>query len=157
LVVAFFLGLAVWVILAGESWRDSDGRLMGHDAPLMKGIVPLLFLLFLVPGVIFGAITGSIRNHRDVIQAMSKSMGAMSYYLVMAFFAAHEGLAPEWRLACVTGFLGALTTFSSFSDEVVGIVASITGASSVASFREGIRLTYVIAVPFFGDCYCSYY
>jgi len=104
-----FLGLAVWVILAGESWRDSDGRLMGHDAPLMKGIVPLLFLLFLVPGVIFGAITGSIRNHRDVIQAMSKSMGAMSYYLVMAFFAAQFTAAfKDSKLGVLTAVNGAL-------------------------------------------------
>ena len=43
-------------------------------------------------------------------------------YLVgvaVAFFAAHSALAPEWRLACVTGFLGALTTFSTFSAETV--------------------------------------
>jgi aminobenzoyl-glutamate transport protein len=82
---------------------------MGHDAPLMKGIVPLLFLLFLVPGVIFGAITGSIRNHRDVIQAMSKSMGAMSYYLVMAFFAAQFTAAfKDSKLGVLTAVNGAL-------------------------------------------------
>ena len=32
--------------------------------------------------------------------------------LAVALFAEHTALAPEWRLACVTGFLGALTTFS---------------------------------------------
>jgi CrcB protein len=31
-------------------------------------------------------------------------------------------LDPVWRLALVTGFLGALTTFSSFSAEVVGMI-----------------------------------
>lgn len=31
-------------------------------------------------------------------------------------------LDPVWRLAVVTGFLGALTTFSSFSAEVVGML-----------------------------------
>ena len=31
-------------------------------------------------------------------------------------------LAPVWRLTLVTGFLGALTTFSSFSAEVVGLL-----------------------------------
>ena len=31
-------------------------------------------------------------------------------------------LDPVWRLALVTGFLGALTTFSSFSAEVVGML-----------------------------------
>lgn len=31
-------------------------------------------------------------------------------------------LHPAWRLACVTGFLGALTTFSTFSHEVVALL-----------------------------------
>ena len=31
-------------------------------------------------------------------------------------------LDPEWRLLCITGFLGALTTFSTFSAEVVSML-----------------------------------
>ncbi len=47
-------------------------------------------------------------------------------YLVgvaVAFFAQSEGLAPEWRLFAITGFLGGLTTFSTFSAEVVTLLA----------------------------------
>lgn len=46
-------------------------------------------------------------------------------YLVgicVAVFQAMPQLDPVWRLALVTGFLGALTTFSSFSAEVVGML-----------------------------------
>jgi CrcB protein len=46
-------------------------------------------------------------------------------YLVgvcVAFFQALPNLDPVWRLALVTGFLGGLTTFSSFSAEVVGML-----------------------------------
>ncbi|WP_114466012.1 fluoride efflux transporter CrcB [Pseudorhodoferax soli] len=39
--------------------------------------------------------------------------------LCIGWFEAMPALAPVWRLALVTGFLGALTTFSSFSAEVV--------------------------------------
>jgi CrcB protein len=39
--------------------------------------------------------------------------------LCIGWFEAMPELAPVWRLALVTGFLGALTTFSSFSAEVV--------------------------------------
>jgi CrcB protein len=37
--------------------------------------------------------------------------------MALAFFASHPQLSPEWRLFAVTGFLGGLTTFSTFSGE----------------------------------------
>jgi CrcB protein len=37
--------------------------------------------------------------------------------IAVAFFANHPGLSPAWRQFAMTGFLGGLTTFSSFSAE----------------------------------------
>ena len=37
--------------------------------------------------------------------------------IAVAFFAFHPELPPEWRLLIITGFLGGLTTFSTFSAE----------------------------------------
>lgn len=42
---------------------------------------------------------------------------------LLAWFGRHPGLAPEFRLFAVTGFLGGLTTFSTFSAEVVTLLA----------------------------------
>ena len=39
--------------------------------------------------------------------------------IALGFFAAHPGLSPEWRLFAITGFLGGLTTFSTFSGEAM--------------------------------------
>jgi CrcB protein len=39
--------------------------------------------------------------------------------LGIAFFASFSALAPEWRLFVITGFCGGLTTFSTFSAEIV--------------------------------------
>lgn len=42
--------------------------------------------------------------------------------LCVALFQAMPQLDPAWRLAIITGFLGALTTFSSFSAEVIALL-----------------------------------
>jgi aminobenzoyl-glutamate transport protein len=68
--------------------RSSAGSLSAHGAPMMESIIALIFLLFLIPGVVYGYMVGTVRNHRDIIKAMTHSMGTMGYYLVMAFAAA---------------------------------------------------------------------
>jgi CrcB protein len=43
--------------------------------------------------------------------------------VAIAFFAQHPGVSPEWRLFLITGFLGGLTTFSTFSAEVFTLIS----------------------------------
>lgn len=52
----------------------------------------------------------------------ANAIGGYLIGLCVAFFQGHPGIDPVWRLALVTGFLGALTTFSSFSAEVVDLL-----------------------------------
>lgn len=46
-------------------------------------------------------------------------LGAYLIGVAVAYFGGHPTLPPAWRLFAVTGFLGGLTTFSTFSAEVV--------------------------------------
>ncbi|MDT7928513.1 fluoride efflux transporter CrcB [Tepidimonas sp.] len=49
-------------------------------------------------------------------------LGGYAVGLVVAFLMHHPELSPHWRLFLVTGLLGGLTTFSSFSIEVVSLL-----------------------------------
>ncbi|CAE10226.1 fluoride efflux transporter CrcB [Wolinella succinogenes] len=49
-------------------------------------------------------------------------LGGYLIGLALAFFSTHPLLSPEWRLLIITGFLGGLTTFSTFSAEMVSLL-----------------------------------
>ncbi len=48
--------------------------------------------------------------------------GGLLIGLASAYFTHNAGVPPEWRLLVITGFLGGLTTFSTFSAEVVALI-----------------------------------
>jgi aminobenzoyl-glutamate transport protein len=90
--LAVLAGLIISAIPEGSAWRSVDekfvGQLLHSTAPLMKSIVAIIFIFFLVPGVVYGYMSGSVKTHRDIVQAMTKAMSGMGYYIVMAFFCA---------------------------------------------------------------------
>jgi CrcB protein len=53
----------------------------------------------------------------------SNLAGGFLVGFAVAFFLARHDLPPEWRLFAITGFLGGLTTFSTFSAEVTQLLA----------------------------------
>jgi CrcB protein len=68
---------------------------------------------------------GLLWNTQGVLPWGTLAANLIGGYLVgvcVGVFQALPQLDPLWRLALVTGFLGALTTFSSFSAEVVGML-----------------------------------
>lgn len=88
------VGLIAWAIPADSALRGPDMvdpevmSLTSFNAPLMQAIVPLIFIFLLIPGVVYGVVSGKYSSSKDMIDNMSKSMQSMGYYIVMAFFCA---------------------------------------------------------------------
>ena len=88
-VMLFGIVVLILTLLPSDSpFRDDSGSLNSFQAPIMQSIVPLIFLLFLVPGVVYGYVAQEFRSSKDMVDAMTKAMNGMAYYIVMAFFCA---------------------------------------------------------------------
>ena len=121
--VAGLLLLTLWALPAGSALRSPEGSLTSFTAPLMGMMVPLIFLLFLIPGVVHGYVAGTVKTHRDIVNGMTSAMGTMSYYLVMAFFAAQ--------------FIAA------FNSSNVGLLISLKGANFLRDLALPPQVTIV--------------
>ena len=90
------------------------GQVQRHGTTTMvpawsEAIVPMILVIFLVPGVAYGLMSGEIRSDRCVAGRMGSAMSDMGTYIVLAFFA---GQAIAWfrhsNLATVVGIEGAV-------------------------------------------------
>jgi aminobenzoyl-glutamate transport protein len=70
--------------------RNPDPAATGPDAlrPLLRSVVTLIVIFFVIPGFVYGRVVGTMRNDRDVIDAMAGAMRSMGLYIVLVFFAA---------------------------------------------------------------------
>jgi CrcB protein len=68
--------------------------------------------------------------------------------VAVAFFATSTAIAPEWRLFVITGFCGGLTTFSTFSSEIVALLQQ--GRSLGACVEVALHLTGSVVMTFAG-------
>ncbi len=97
------------------------GDLLSNNAPFMKGMVPIMSLLFFIPGVVYGKVTGIIKNDKDIVTLMGKSMSDMGSYIILAFAASQ--------------FL------QLFSTSNLGIVLSVKGAEFLQNAKiSGVPL-----------------
>ncbi|MDN7413400.1 fluoride efflux transporter CrcB (plasmid) [Burkholderia vietnamiensis] len=74
--------------------------------------------------------------------------------VAVAYFARTPGLAPEWRLLIITGFCGGLSTFSTFSAEVVALIQR--GQLAWAMSEIGIHVGGSLAMTLAGIASCQW-
>lgn len=79
-------------------------------------------------------------------------VGGYMIGLAIAFFLQYPAISPEWRLFVITGFLGGLTTFSTFSAETVTLLMRgqyAWGAGIIAAHLCGSLLMTVLGIQTF--------
>ncbi|MEM7277348.1 MAG: AbgT family transporter [Pseudomonadota bacterium] len=76
--------------------------------PFLKGIVAIIFVYFLMVGIVYGRVVGTIRSDRDVINGMAHAMSTLGLYIALVFFAAQFVKFFGWtNLGSITAVTGA--------------------------------------------------
>ena len=114
--LAMLGGLALLALPENGWFRDpaANPLLIDDLRPMLRSVVSLIFVFFIVPSIVYGRVTGSLRNDRDVIDGMGRSMSSLGPYLVLVFFAAQFVSFFNWtNLGTITAVVGAdvLTRF----------------------------------------------
>tara|TARA_B100000900_G_scaffold414664_1_gene441990 strand:+ start:941 stop:2584 length:1644 start_codon:yes stop_codon:yes gene_type:complete len=103
-VVLMGAALLFLTIPEGAILRDAEGRL----TPMVHGLVIIIMLLFIFPGLVYGLIVGSCRNSKQLAGMMSDTMATMGGYIVLAFAAAQFVAYFQWsNMGLLTALTGA--------------------------------------------------
>lgn len=90
----------------GALLNPETGNITG--SPFLKSIVVIIFIVFGFVGFVYGRVAGTMKNDRDVIDAMSKSIGSLGLYITLVFFAAQFVAFFKWtNLGTVLAVKGA--------------------------------------------------
>ncbi|WP_342318544.1 AbgT family transporter [Corynebacterium mayonis] len=115
-------GLILFGVLIPDSpWRNEDGGFL-PKSPLLGSIVFIIFAYFILMGVVYGSIVGTVKGMKDVVKMMGQSLNSMMGFLVLAF---------------ILGQFVALFAWTG-----IGTYTAVKGAA----FLEGIGLTGFAAI-----------
>lgn len=106
--VVFFIIVGMLVVPENALLRNpATGELL--RSPFMSGIVFLMSMFFMIPGIFYGIGARTIKSDKDIINLMVKSINNLSGFMVLIFFAAQ------------------FVVFFNYSN--LGIILSVKGAN----------------------------
>lgn len=105
LVVALAL-VSLLIVPTNAPMRGEGGAII--QSPFMSSLVPIIAILFFVPGLVYGKVTKVIRDDKDVAGQMSDTMASMGMFIVLAFTAGQfVAFFNESNMGLVLGVYGA--------------------------------------------------
>jgi aminobenzoyl-glutamate transport protein len=139
--LAGLLVVGLWIFLAvgpGTPLLDltKDDPVM-QATPFLQSLVAGFFVLFLVMGWVYGAVTGVVKGHRDIVKMMAQSMGDMAYYLVLAFAAAHFVAMFNWSNLGLIAAVNGADILKSANMSAPALLASIVVMTAAINLLIG--------------------
>lgn len=85
-ILVTIIAIALLVLPENGVLRGEGGSII--QSPFMSSIIFIMMLIFLVPGIVYGLVTRTIKNDKDIANLMTSSLETMSGFIVLIFFAA---------------------------------------------------------------------
>ncbi len=97
-ILAVIVLVAIAVIPANGLLRGEFDEVAGTNSfrPFYDSLVPIMFIIFFVGGLVYGILSKTIRTDKDVSDMTAKSMSTMGLYIVIAFVAAQFVAYFNW-------------------------------------------------------------
>ncbi len=147
--VTFGIGLAFTAMLV--FWKGSP--LYGTDGPFPRWvavIVPLMFVLTILPACVYGAVVGNIKSTKDAAKTMVESMAGMAPIIVLAFFAGQFVAAfDESGLGRMLAFSGGEWLFNQQFGAGSLLIAFILVTMVFNLFVGSMSAKYALFAPIF--------
>ncbi|USR90747.1 AbgT family transporter [Phormidium yuhuli AB48] len=147
--LAVLAGLALLVLPPNAILRDPEtGSLV--PSPFLNGIVILITLGFLIPGIAYGMAAGTVRNDKDVVKGMSTAMSAMGYYIVLSFVAAQFIAYFSWsNLGVILAVNGANVLEGSGLTGIALLLGFVLLSALINLFIGSASAQWAIMAPIF--------
>lgn len=145
----------VFAVLLVLSILPENGILRGPQgqvlqSPFMQSIVAFIFVGGSIIGLAYGIGAKTIKNEKDIVKLMSKSMGTMAEYMVLVFFAAQFVAYFNWtNLGLIFAIQGASLLTALKLGPVVLLTSFILVSACVNLIMGSASAKWAIMAPVF--------
>lgn len=147
--------VALLVVPAGAPLRDAGAVAAGEPwyiqvRPFLDSIVTLLMLGFLLVGLVYGVVAGTIRSDRDVARMSSEAVAVLGSYIVLAFAAAQFVAWFGWsNLGLIVAIQGAALLQGIGFTGLPMILAFVVVAAFINLFIGSASAKWAVMAPVF--------
>ncbi len=145
--------VALCVLLIAGASVPERGILRSDDGgfgPLLQSLVPLMLILFFIPGLVFGIVTGKIRREKDAVDMTAETMSSMGAYIVLAFVAAQFVAYFGWsELGAILAIQGANMLEAAGIGGIPLLIAFIIVSAFINLFVGSASAKWAIMAPVF--------
>ncbi|MGM0596620.1 MAG: AbgT family transporter [Myxococcota bacterium] len=150
--IAFLAVIAAFIILVvpKNGLLHGEGSVLKGPFFMGSGLITAILIFFFMPGFVFGLVTGTIKNDRDVIKIMIKAIKGLAPYIVLVFFAAQfVFFFKKSNLGIILAIRGANFLKAAGISGILLILIFIVFSSFMNMFMGSASAKWAIMAPVF--------